>query len=286
MVWHNKYWDALDNLYWTPKHLGLKSIPKSKWGDDPATIQFPRQWVKNGGTIYTRAGTYASNAERMKALEETLNHIFDITFGIVADTIVAKLLHEPAGICDDRGPFERLGREVSERFGWDGANVTQHDGFFVSPKSVLAVELKLGSKTSPSQLAKYIAMIRMEERRTGTRLAVALLYVTPQDASDVLKQAGADQDGELPVDFVDQLNPEKLNPTLKQIYREDIDGVRGVASRLRLAHLTWSELLMRCEAIIQTLSSRRAGDQTLGRLLDGFVVAVREHCGTGCGEAP
>lgn len=281
MVWHNKYWDALDNLYWTPKHLGLKSIGKSNWGEDPRLIQFPRSLVGKAGTIYTREGTYASNAERMRALEETLNHVFDLTFGIVADEVIATLLHKAAGI-DDTGPFERLGREAGSRYGWRG-NVTQHDGFFVSRSSILCVELKLGSKTSPEQVFKYIAMISAEEAR-GQRSEVALLYVTPQEAPAIWQQAGADPSGHLPADFV-EVHANGLKVRLEQIYDNNRRGIEDVARRLRLAHLTWSELLDACEKFARGLDCRQAGDQTLSRLLEGFVAAVREHRGTGCSRA-
>ena len=59
-----------------------------------------------------------------------------------------ELLIEPLGF-EDRGPFESLGREVRDRYGWGNKNVTQQDGLFVSPQSIVGVELKDGFRIKP-----------------------------------------------------------------------------------------------------------------------------------------
>lgn len=283
MVWHTKYWDAVDQLYWTPRHLGLTSIPKSQWGDDPTLIQLPRHRIQNGGTIYTRSGTYRSNAARMRLLEETLNHIFDITFAIAPDEAVSQLLHEPAGVVD-RGPYDRVGREIAARLGLEDGNVTQQDGFFVSPASILGVELKLGSATRPDQVLKYLALALLEERQSGRRDSVALLFITPHDASGIFRQAGALSNGRLPTGFIDQFAHAKLNKTLRRLRSESKNELDDLAVRMRLAHTTWAELIERCNELVSSLDRQRAGDETLARLLAGFSEAVTEHGGTGCGE--
>ena len=281
MVWHTKYWDAVEQLYWTPSHLGLRSIPRSQWGEDSNVIQFPREAVQASGSIYTRAGSSIANAERMRALEETLNHIFDITFAIAPDQMIAKLLHAAAQI-QDQGPFERVGKEMKTRFGWGEANVTQPDGFFVSPSSILSVELKLGSKTRPEQVLKYLAVTHLEECRSGRRAEVALLYITPQSPHMIWQQAGGGENGHLPPNFISQFDPEKLNSRLKRIFLEGYDQLEALSHRLRLAHLSWHELVNGCNKVIAGLEQSRAGDETLARLLLGFVTAVQEHKGTNC----
>ena len=115
VTWANKYWDTIDQLYWDPSLLGLASIPKTDWQLNDDLIATPQAKVRNGGSIYSRKGTAAENAERMRCLEEPLNHIFDITFGIAPDEAIQKLLASPLGF-EDPGPFERLGREISTRY--------------------------------------------------------------------------------------------------------------------------------------------------------------------------
>lgn len=279
MNWTRKYWDTLEQLYWTPKYLGLKSIPKRIWGDDEKVIQLPRNRVSQRGSIYTRDGNWLSNDRKMRGLEETLNHIFDLTFAITPDAVTSTLLHQKAEI-EDEGPFESVGREIGERYGWGGANVTQQDGLFVSASSILNVELKLGSKTQPVQVLKYLMITLQEEKLEGRRPNIALLYVTPHTTAEVMKQAGADENGQLPKGFVREFDPAKLNATARAMVKSDLSALEDVATRIRLFHISWSELAANCEAMIGNLDQRQIGDQTLVRLLSGFAGAIKAHRGT------
>ena len=60
--------------------------------------------------------------------------------------------------------------------------MTQQDGFFVSRKSLIGVELKLGSASSPEQIAKYMALMEWEEQLTGRRDQLGLLFVVADTA--------------------------------------------------------------------------------------------------------
>lgn len=280
MNWVTKYWDALEQLYWTPKYLGLKSIPKTAWGTDPDVIHVPRDQLEKGGSIYTRDGNWPTNNEKMRGLEETLNHIFDITVAIAPDSVIYELFHKPAEI-DDKGPFECVGREISARYGWGNANVTQQDGLFVSSRSILNVELKLGSKTWREQVLKYLMISLLEEKIGGKRSNIGLLYITPHAGAEVMEQAGADANGQLPARFVSEFDPAKLNAITRKMIQSDFDGLVDIASRIRLTHISWADLVNNCQTLIASLDLKLAGDQTLARLLQGFIEAVQEHRGTG-----
>lgn len=281
MVWHEKYWDAVDQFYWNPSLLGLPSVPKSQWGDDPSFIQVDRNRVKNGGSIYARKGTSKENAARMRGLEEPLNHIFDITFGIAADCVVARLIHKHLNI-DDEGPFERLGREVQQRFGWGGANVTQQDGFYVSPRSAVGVELKVKSRTWPLQTLKYLALMVAEERCTGRKSELGILYITPSsDVSSLWRGCGASAQGRLDGDFIKRCEGLELNATLRNQLSESRSAFEDVARRVRLRHISWKNFVGCCAELAATLEQENAGEATLKRLLEGFCKAVGAHAGTG-----
>jgi hypothetical protein len=62
------------------------------------------------------------------------------------------------------------------RFGL-GGTVTQPDAFFLSSKSLIAVELKLDSPTSSNQIAKYLGLMHCEERHSGPRGNLGLLFI-------------------------------------------------------------------------------------------------------------
>lgn len=216
----------------------------------------------------------------MRGLEETLNHIFNITFAIAPDSVVRELLHQSAGI-EDRGPLETVGREMPARLGLGKANVAQQDGLFVSPQAILSVELKLGAKTSREQMLKYLMITLLEEKRSGKRSDIGLLYITPHDAAEVMHQAGATEGGQLPEDFIGQFQPTKLNATARRIIESDREGMEDVASRIRLSHISWAALVSRSEDVLARLDMKSVGHQTLARLLQGFVNGVRDHKGTG-----
>lgn len=286
MAWHRKYWDAVEHFYWEPSHLGLASINQGRWGDDPKLIQLPRSLIKNGGTIYTRAGTSKSNRIRVRGLEETLNHTFDITFAIAPDAVLAEILCRPLGILD-AGPFQSIGREVSERYGWGDANVTQQDGFFVSPTSALGVELKLGATTSPIQVLKYLALMVLEEKHSGPKEQLGLLYVTPAKTSDeVFKQCGADATGLMPKRFWESIAPSKINPTVRRLLGENTPQFDSALARLQIGFRSWEKLTQACIALRDELPIATPGEQTLSKLLDGFIAAVIEHAGTAVSREP
>lgn len=280
VTWHKKYWDAVDHFYWEPSHLGLRSINRGQWGDDLEWIKLPRSLIKNGGTLYTRAGTAKSNALRARGLEETLNHIFDITFAIAPDDVTARLLHRWFDI-EELGPIDSIGREISDRYGWGEANVTQQDGFFVSPTSAIAVELKLGAITSPIQVLKYLALMVLEEERSGPKEHLGLLYITPDATSAaVFKQCGADDLGRMPPRFWESLPKAKINPTLTKLLAEHAPHFEAGLNRLRIAQISWSDLTRECALLRAELVESSRGKQTLSRLLEGFIAAVVAHTGT------
>jgi len=52
MAWNNKYWDIMDQLYWSPQYLGIRSIPKKHWKKQDGLICVPEELVNNTGPLY------------------------------------------------------------------------------------------------------------------------------------------------------------------------------------------------------------------------------------------
>lgn len=280
MSWHLKYWDTIDQLYWSPGLLGLISIPKREWEVDSASVTIPYSYLQNGGSIYTRKGTARENVERMRRIEESLNHIFDITFGIAPSQTIRRLFFSPLSF-DGNGPVERLGREVVARYpAMAGGNITQQDAFFVAEDALVGVELKLGSKTWPGQVLKYLALMVCEEQLTGTRSRIGLLYVTPsRDGSVVLAQAGCASDGSLPEDFFASIPQSQKNLPLERLLAEHGALFEGASRRLQVRHISWAELHEAAQALVDAETGKDAGSETHKRLMQGFVAAIDSHSG-------
>ena len=280
MSWNRKYWDMLTNIFWTRRYMGLESIHKKKWTMSQEHICIPKSEVPASGGIYVRKRGEAELLKYLRSQEEILNHVFDLTLAIASDEVVRRLLFNPLGF-DGSGPIESLGREVKVRYGWK-RNVTQQDGFFVSPESIVGVELKLGSETTSEQVLKYVTLMHCEEVITGTRPNVGLLFIVPEASRDTLwEQCGISASGEIDGLYLDGVDTRDLAKHMQTSIRENGEAFEGLLNRLKLAVISWSELDEAMSEIATRLEPDRAGDQTLIKLLEGFQAQLRDHDGTG-----
>ena len=284
MAWNSKYWDIIENLYWTPRYIGLKSIPRDKWTINDDRVSIPKELIKTkDGPLYFRSRKAADLKSYLQGQEEILNHLFNLTFSIAADDVISQALCKPLGF-EDSGPFESIGRDVGERYGWRAQeNVTQQDGFFISPKSLIGVELKLGVTSSAEQVAKYMALMEWEEQKTGHRDHLGLLFVVPNDAAATLWTDVGCVGGVIAPAFVDRFK--KLPPRIRELFDLRRDSLKAVASRLRLGVLSWTQFQNSLVSYRADLDNSKPGDQTLGRLLDGLHDQIRHHGKTGIAGA-
>lgn len=282
MPWNDKYWDMIGNIYWTPRFLGLKSIPQRAWQVGEELISIPRDCVQgSNGPLYTRARKLSDLRVYLNGQEEVLNHFFNLALSIMPDVIVARLLCRPLSIEDD-GAFDSLGRDLALRYGWKPSeNVTQPDGFFLTPKSLIAVELKLTSTSWPEQLAKYLALMLWEERRSGPRSNLGLLFIIPEAALATHWTKLSLKDAELDSQFVERLNTDKLPRRITELFTANPMELRRIVKRLRMNVVSWSWLAEELRTIEQTLDPSSVGDQTLIRLLTGFRKQIESHDSTG-----
>lgn len=280
LTWVSKYWDNLDQLYWTPKYLGLRSIPQSQWERRDGYVCVPEQAVNPTGPLYRRAGTAAEQFEILRGSEEILNHLFDITFAIAPDAVVEAAFLRPLGLAD-QGPFQSIGREARRRYGWGKSeNVTQHDGLFVSERSAIAVEIKLDALSSPEQIAKYVGLLAWECLATHQKKQLGLLYIVPNAAAaDHWRHCGLNGP-QIERSWLSQQRFRRPLPkTLASLLADQPDLVDDVVDRMTLHVITWSDLYATLEGIRAKLDHTLPGDQTLARLLDGFLAQLRVHRG-------
>lgn len=278
MAWNNKYWDTLDQLYWTPDYLGLRTLRPERGDNLPGYLLIPRAEVNAGASIYTRKRNAQEQRAYLNSREETLNHILDIAFAIAPDALIADLIGAPLGI-DDHGPFESIGREADARFGL-ATNVFQQDGFFVSPRSALALEIKLSSPSSPEQVVKYACMHVLEENAVQTRKTAGLLYVAPAHAEKALWRS-CGLEGPMPnADLVDVVKQRNRSQVLLSLISEHDDAIRDVLTRMTLGFRSWKDLRDRIAAIEAALDDQDPTQQCYQRLLLGLRTQIEQHDGT------
>jgi len=281
MGWNEKYWDTLDQLYWTPKYLGFRSIPKASWRRSDGWVGIPEDKMNLSASLYTRDVRATDLRRFLQTQEEILNHIFDITFAIAPDSLLARAFLQPLGFSDG-GPFLSVGREARQRYGWDGStNNTQQDGLFVSGNTVVGVELKLTSASSAIQVAKYAALFAWEQKLNGPKDQVGLLYIVPESAlGDHWAHCGT-AGPSIPPTFVQEVEAMKLPRQIRSFIENERELWESTLRRMVLGVISWRDL-RRCLADMRDeLDPTTPGDQTLVRLIDGFLdqLAVHHHTG-------
>lgn len=279
MTWARKYWDIIDQIYWWPPYIGLTSISQKKWVRKDGFVCVPEELVNQSGPLYSRGLKIRELIENLHSKEEILNHFFDLTFSIAGDITISSLLFKPIGF-KDGGPFENLGREVQQRYGWGEDNVSQQDGFFVSSKSILAVELKLGARSTPAQILKYASMIAWEEQYSGRKENIGLLYIVPESAVEKHWQHCGLASSEISAEYLNKFAGTKVPKRVRDLIENDSDMLNDVLNRMRLEVTTWNDLVSRVAEIEASLNRQDQGDQALINLLRGFRNQVEAHKGT------
>lgn len=276
-TWNRKYWDAVEQIYWSPKYIGFRSIPQRLWEISDDRVSIPLDRVNRTGPLYARERNHAEQRDWMLTQEEVLNHVFDITFAIAPDRLIEACFADPFG-WQDSGPYESLGREVRQRYGWSSSeNVTQHDGLFVSEKSMIGVELKLNAQSSLNQIIKYAALMAWEERVSGPKEHLGLLYVLLPSSRD-RHWANCGLDGpHIDSTALDRVELDDLSVRVRQLCRDQRDEILSVLERMRLTSMSWIDVMSSCEAFLVHLNMEHPGDQCLKKLVDGFIAQVMDH---------
>ena len=281
MTWNAKYWDIIEQLYWSPRYTGLGSISQKHWVKKDGMVCIPEEMVNAAGPLYSRKRKASDLRNYLHGSEEILNHLFEITFSIASDAVIQKAFVEPLGFIDTNS-FESIGRECVSRYGWrESENVTQHDGFFVSDTSAIAIELKLLTTSWPEQVAKYAAMFAWEELYRNTKQNLGLLYIVPEHAKANFWQRSRFEPGSLNRNWLDRSWDKSLPKPIVKLFETNEDTVRSVLDRMKVHVISWTDLRNSLLDIQSALNQQDPGQQTLYRLLAGFLKQLSDHRDTG-----
>jgi hypothetical protein len=237
--------------------------------------------VNLSGPLYSRERKADELREYLFGSEEILNHLFDLTFAIAPDAVIKELFLTPFGF-EDSGSFESIGRETAARYGWGKSeNISQHDGLFISERTAVAVELKLSSTSWPEQIAKYVAILAWEELALGKRNDLGLLFIVPQKAiAGHWKKCGLDG-ADIDRRWLERRWNKGLPKSIERLFDQEAEAVNSVIDRLKLQAISWSELYLKLDRILGSLDQRDPGQQTLYRLIKGFLSQLQKHRETG-----
>lgn len=278
MSWNNKVLDNLDQLYWSPKKLGLQTV-RAELTPDGSAYLVPKARLDDGRSLYCRGSTAKEWRETIHQDEELLNQVIEIALAIAPSSFVSEAFFSPLGIRPE-GRIKTIGREAGIRHAaLAPQQFTQHDGFYVASNAIVMMEMKLKARTSIEQYLKYCTLVALEEITNGKKDEVGLIYLVPQssvartrldlrmDDPDALRDVWSD-----PAAFTNK-------STLKPLLEAHAAHIKDVGDRLRLRIITWDDLLavaIRCRD-----HSIANGDETLENLMQGILdqVDATPDCG-------
>lgn len=120
--WDKIYDEILAYYFWEPQHLGKVKNPKSN--------------INN----------YSRLIEHSKKLEVSLNHQLSLFFSLVPNNFIVKFFNRSfVKQFDDKFTFDIA--EINE-FVVGLKDFSQPDFWFVGDKNIIAIEMKLGAKTT------------------------------------------------------------------------------------------------------------------------------------------
>lgn len=278
MGWNDKVFDNLEQLYWSPKKLGLQSV-KCAPTEDGSAYAVSRESLAGSPRLYTRQTSYQAWRASIHRDEELLNHVIDIALGIAPTSFLARAFFAPLGIAPT-GPVDVIGREVRARhITLAPEQYTQHDGFFVAQDAIVGMEMKLCARTSIEQMIKYCTQIALEEILHGVKAHVGLVYLVPAGSvARTRRDLGLEDPAMLTRIWEDPLAYTDKS-SLRKLLQKHKGKIRSVGGRLRLEIITWDDFMA---AIVETHEiAQSRSDETLCNLMQGLISQISATPGCG-----
>lgn len=270
------YWDIVDQLYWSPKYLGMKSIPQKYWQVSGDKVAVPKSMTNPKGPLYRRDKSTADFWPYIQRQEEPFNHIFELVFSIMPGDALAEIYGHfiDAGQVRD---YEAHGRELTTRIGYKWLdNITTTDGFYTSKDSILAVELKFNAKTSLDQIAKYVMAITAEQMVSGIRQNLNLLYIFPTKPDESFAAQTGLGRFDINEELLSKLASAPENKSIRLFYEKHSKEISKTLRHLEITCIAWTDLLQALTSYSEQLGDT-TGDQTLKRLIGGLVDEILVH---------
>ncbi len=276
MPWTDKYWDAIHDLYWFPRYLGLKSIPQKLWTKTETTVTIPRTLTNPSGPLYRRIQSGAEYQTYVRRQEEIFNHIWNIALAVLPGDVVADLFNPLLGWQSDCDYSSHKGTTGDRYKSLSDGNVTSPDCLLLSERAVLAIEIKFNARTSLDQIAKYLSVLVAEEELGGVRGRLGLLYVYPTDAHRRFTREVGQAPAAIASMALDKIEAATEHPVVRKYMKENRERFKSALERLTVACITWNDVSSCINEYVRELGNEK-GDRTLSRVLSGLESEVRSH---------
>jgi hypothetical protein len=167
-AWTKYYYDILDFYYWEPQHIGKIKNPNRKHR------------------------TYEDIFDHLGKMEVSLNHQLALFFNIVPESVSNGLLKRMTdGQAKDKYVYEsEKTSKIIEKLN----DFTQPDFLFEGKHSLLAIEVKLDSRSSLDQLMKYLFLFVLLKKKLKHVNRFSLVYLAKDEFSGIWEQEYKDKD--------------------------------------------------------------------------------------------
>jgi len=139
--WVDSFYEALEFFYWEPQHLGRKKYDKAEFNSLPLVQKHLRKMEVT--------------------LNQNLHQFFLLAPSSLRNKLFGSLFGQPL-----HEPFKLEGRDVDAKFNLQ--NSTQPDLVFISDTNLVSIEMKVGAKSSLTQVLKYALLGLAVEVQQGS----------------------------------------------------------------------------------------------------------------------
>lgn len=239
--WNRQYYDNMAFHFWEPHHIGRTRNPDS------------------------RIRTEAEATAKLRGLEVVLNHQMELFFRLAPDGLVRDLFSNAFGV-DFADTYRVIGREFHQLFAVEG--LTQPDLLFEGTRATVAIELKLGAKTSLEQIVKYATLFALMQ---PARKAYGLVLMGPKGFQDLWRekfQAPADLSPALA-----GLDHSTLPGRLRRHLERRGNDVDVLLAQMKIGFLSYGDF----HARLADEAKRGPHHDTYQRLLAGMMAELEER---------
>ncbi|MEP7306397.1 MAG: hypothetical protein ABJA98_12845, partial [Acidobacteriota bacterium] len=242
LSWIDSYYEALEFLYWEPQHLGRKTNPVAE------------------------LNTLEKVKRRLRRMEVTLNHNIAQFFLLAPDSfrndLFAELFAQPF-----TGRLEMFGRAAELEL--ELVNSMQPDLAFVSEVDVVSLEMKVGSKSSVTQVLKYALLGLAVEMRVGMPRSHYLALLGP-GRFDTLWQARFETLSDLSnaiaeADLAEFLRKQPVR------FRSNQDRFNQIVQNMRVSFLNYDRLAAFLRRSSPSEREQSPGAEVYRKLLAGML---------------
>jgi len=205
-------------------------------------------------------------------MEVTLNHIFNIFFRLCPKVILGELLGKITGDFS----LENVAYQPREVvYNTYGKNVTQADMMLLDDNNVVAIEMKIGAKTSLDQLVKYAMLFLFEKECSHKNKKHHLIYLTKSKFPQIFEEKIKDID-DLTSRFDTSIVPDKTKSGAVELHNSK-EEIVDILKNMHIHFITYADLYNMLSVIRDGIDAENKYSDMLITLICGITNELEDR---------